>query len=523
MKLQRQLTLSHLIVTVVSLLILLPLVLFGYYQLNKGDSAVAWVADWSFSVADDIEYLLYETEQPLSSDLVQNYVEVARISEVLDNTDILFDFIDNTASGSQDAIEYNSEQLSFLADPIYEDWLLITDLKGTVLGSNYQQAYPLASNLQNNLPPGFNLEQSEIERSERLPEHIVGQVQLIDVNDDHVGWVYFRSANFELESILGEVATQFGLFSLAAALIAAFLSGLVGWLLARSFGKRIGQVSHASQAFAEGDFSKRVEVLGKDELSQLGSNYNQMADRISSQVKDLRNLAESNAKLAEEAEGLAKLEERNRIARDLHDAIKQQLFGLHLTAGSAVYNLESNPETSKANLEQIANLSQEILEEMDSIIGELRPASLGGEGLTESLRHYLNQNQQDDLEVFFESHGKRELPLNIEQAVFRVIQEALNNVIKHAEATEVEIRLNYGLSSLDGSIKDNGIGFSNSQVQESSMGLSNMRNRIEELGGLFMVSNSNGTKIEFSIPHNALNPIRKDKPDMKLDVGAHNE
>ncbi len=511
MKLQRQLTLSHLTVTVVSLLILLPLVLFGYYQLNKGDAVVAWVADWSFFVAEDIEYLLEETGQTLNSQVAQSYVDVARISQVLDNQDILFNFVENSEDisqsnfDSQDNFEYDSEQLSFLADPIYEDWLLITDLQGIVLGSNYQEAYPLSSNVQDNLPPGFDLTQRDIENAIRLEEHIVGQVQIIDMEDKPIGWVYYRSADQEYNSMLGEIATQFGLFSLAAAAIATLLSGLIGWLLARSFGKRIGAISQASQAFAEGDFTERVDSTGKDELSQLGNNYNQMADRISSQVKDLKNLAENNAKLAEEAQGLAKLEERNRIARDLHDAIKQQLFGLHLTAGSAVYNLESNPETSKANLEQIANLSQEILEEMDTIIGELRPASLGDEGLIDSLRNYLDQIQHHDLQVFFESHGERELPLNIEQAIFRVVQEALNNVIKHAEATEVEIRLNYGLSGIDGSIKDNGVGLGDAEIQDSNMGLLNMRNRIEELGGLFKITGIGGTKLEFSIPHLALN------------------
>ena len=505
MKLQRQLTLSHLTVTVVSLLILLPLVLFGYYQLNKGDAVVEWVASWSYYVAEDIEYLLEETGKPLDSQLAQSYVDIARISQVLDNEDILFDFLDDSANSNQSEFDYKPEQLSFLADPLYEDWLLITDLEGVVLGSNYQEAYPLSSNLQDNPPPGFDLKQTNIDNAVRLEEHIVGQVQILDADNNSVGWVYYRSADFQTDSAFGDVARQFGLFSLAAAAIAALLSGLVGWLLARSFGTRIGAISKASQAFAEGDFAQRVDSTGRDELSQLGNNYNQMADRISSQVKDLKNLAENNAKLAEEAQGLAKLEERNRIARDLHDAIKQQLFGLHLTAGSAVYNLESNPETSKANLEQIASLSQEILEEMDTIIGELRPASLGDEGLTDSLRNYLNQIQQDDLQVFFESHGERELPLNIEQAIFRVVQEALNNVIKHAEATEVEIRLNYGLSGIDGSIKDNGIGLGDAEIQDSNMGLLNMRNRIEELGGLFMITSMGGTKLEFSIPHSALN------------------
>lgn len=516
MKLQSQLTLSHLIVTVVSLLILLPLVLFGYYQVNKNDTAVNWVADWSYFVADDIEYLLQETGQALNSELVQGYVDVARISQVLDNQDILIDFVESNASNNQSEFEYNAEQLSFLADPLYEDWLLITDLEGRVLGSNYQEAYPLGLNIQDNLPPGFNLQQADIENAERLDEHIVGQVQIISPDDVPVGWTYYRSADFAYDSVLGEVATQFGLFSLGAALIAALLSGLVGWLLARSFGRRIGQVSQASQAFADGDFSQRVDVVGQDELSQLSKNYNQMADHISSQVKDLSDLAESNAKLAEESRGLAKSEERNRIARELHDAIKQQLFGLHLTAGSAVYNLESNPETSKVNLENIAKLSQEILEEMDAIIGELRPVSLGDEGLVASVTNYLNQLEETELEVkpqiFFESYGERELPLDIEQAIFRVIQEALNNIIKYAGASEVEVRLNYGLNSIDGFVKDNGKGFDVTSTSSDSMGLNNMRERIEELGGTFVlrsfpkseVTDKHGTEVQFSVPHKAL-------------------
>jgi signal transduction histidine kinase len=218
-----------------------------------------------------------------------------------------------------------------------------------------------------------------------------------------------------------------------------------------------------------------------------------MAAQISQQMAELRLLAEQNAQLAEEARALAALEERNRLARELHDAIKQQLFGLTLTAGSAQKLIEKDPAQAAARLAQITGMAQQIQEEMDGIIQQLRPSSLGDNGLAAGLRELCAEWQRRHaIPVTLTVHEARPLPLNVEHGLYRVAQEALHNVARHARASQVEVRLAYEETAVRLQITDDGVGFQPGSPTGGSFGLISMRHRVAELGGEIEISSERG-------------------------------
>jgi len=508
-KLQTKLTLSHLAVTLVSVLILATLLITGYFIYLQTNLPAEWAGEQAFFFADDIGYQIDvqgdQFDENFSCDFIaETFGEIfcdALWQQVKDPDDDLI---------AEDLFEPNEE-----------DWLVLISIDGVVLGSNHTALIPVGADIQAHQPPGFRtgwLDQKDAKFIFDEPEtwthyaiqdnHYIGQSAIISDQDKLLGWVYFRANGDAVSSMMAQAFVYLGGGLLVAGLVALLVSGIVSAYLSRSFTRRINQLSAVSKAYATGDLSQRVQVLGNDEITQLTSQFNGMAEQISSQVKELKTLVDKNAQLAEEARGLAQLEERNRLARDLHDAIKQQLFGLSLTAGSLQPLISKDPELAKERLQQLSEMTQTIFEEMDNIIQQLRPASLEDKGLAPALKELTDQwAEQTKIQIEYDVSGERELPINIEQALYRITQEALNNIARHANATHVVIALNYDLKEVQLKIADDGCGFDlNTSRSTQSLGLGSMEERATEVNGqLAIVSQpKHGTIITAIIPSVAL-------------------
>ncbi|WP_353882109.1 GAF domain-containing sensor histidine kinase [Paenibacillus amylolyticus] len=207
-------------------------------------------------------------------------------------------------------------------------------------------------------------------------------------------------------------------------------------------------------------------------------------------------------KLAENRRELARMEERNRLARDLHDSVNQILFSLSLTAKGAESMLSDSEQLHPAAeaMKDIRALSQEALKEMRALIMQLRPAGLEA-GLLHALQEY---GTSQGLQVVMNRTGMRSLPRNIEEALWRIGQEALNNVRKHADVPSAEVTLKLSDHEVVFTITDQGKGGANRPKASSgsSLGLSIMKERAQSLGGsLEIVSYSRkGTTITAVIP-----------------------
>ena len=215
-------------------------------------------------------------------------------------------------------------------------------------------------------------------------------------------------------------------------------------------------------------------------------------------------LAIDNARLHERAREAAVLEERQRLSRELHDSVTQALYGISLYAEAAGRALTGGTtEPAVANLQEIRETAQEALGEMRLLLFELRPPVLQEQGLAAALRARLQAVEaRAGVVTEFACEGDQRLAPDQEQELYRVAQEALNNVLKHAHAARVTARLAVlnGAATLE--ITDDGVGFDPSLRAADGFGLPGMRERVERLGGRFRIASSPGagTRIYVEVP-----------------------
>jgi len=178
---------------------------------------------------------------------------------------------------------------------------------------------------------------------------------------------------------------------------------------------------------------------------------------------------------------LAVAEERNRLARDLHDSTRQQAFALSAQLGAARSLIGRDPQTAERHLQQAEQLADTLREELAALILDLRPPALAERPFPAALRQYVNDwSQVQSLTTQLDIVGERLLPAQVEGALFRIVQEALANVGRHSQAQTVDLRLVYATDQLTLTVKDDGQGFNSQQVQRG-LGLHSIRERVQAL------------------------------------------
>ena len=222
-------------------------------------------------------------------------------------------------------------------------------------------------------------------------------------------------------------------------------------------------------------------------------------------LRQLQDAHEQLREYAARAEETAAAQERNRLALELHDSVTQAIFSMTLTADAARIQLDRDPKEVTAQLDRLQELARGALGEMRSLVQELRITSLKQEGLVPALRQHLESlKSRTGLTVELREEGQERLSSDLEEALFRVVQEALNNVSKHAQTdiANVLVRMEPGEVSL--LIEDLGKGFDPSRVGSSTnnIGLAGMRERVEMQGGKFQIDSSpgNGTRVSVKVP-----------------------
>jgi signal transduction histidine kinase len=211
-------------------------------------------------------------------------------------------------------------------------------------------------------------------------------------------------------------------------------------------------------------------------------------------------IALTNARLYERGRELAMLEERNRVARELHDAVTQKLFSLRLSAQAAGAMLGQAPDKAAVELERVQHLAGEALAELRAVIVELRPAELDRHGLAETLRKHVRLlDRLHPSLVAFEGDELPPLDSVVEVAVLRVAQEALHNALRHSGAGCVLVRLTYEDGKLALTVSDDGGGFE--QAESRGLGLVSMRDRAESVGGMMTVESvlGQGTTVHVEV------------------------
>ncbi|MFF2091760.1 GAF domain-containing protein [Paenibacillus sp. NPDC058174] len=245
--------------------------------------------------------------------------------------------------------------------------------------------------------------------------------------------------------------------------------------------------------FVSSPSSQQFDELHEDFMYSLGDHFT---------------LSMENLRVYEQRRELARMEERNRMARDLHDSVIQKVFSLSFLAKGAetVLSGSGGAPVVKESLQEIQQLAQEALKEMRGLIWQLHPPGLEN-GLLPALKQY---GQGMNLDVYAQVDGVKELPRAVEEALWRIGQEALNNVRKHAGTTEAYVRLVKTdlMASLE--IMDKGRGFSMERKKpDLTMGMMSMRERAESLNGQLTINSGKGkpTIVRAEIPITAAEEI----------------
>ncbi|GAP12658.1 signal transduction histidine kinase [Longilinea arvoryzae] len=259
---------------------------------------------------------------------------------------------------------------------------------------------------------------------------------------------------------------------------------LFGFIMSRGLTRRLSALSDAADAWSEGDFRPLPIDRSRDEIGVLGLRMRNMAERV-------QNLLHTQQELAI-------LEERNRLARDLHDTVKQQSFATFMQIRAARNLLNSDPAAAEKHLTEAESLIKSSQQDLSLLITELRPAALEDQGLSGALRAYLiTWNEYSRIPATLQVTGERRLPLALEQTLFRVTQEALSNVARHSRASAATLQLDIQAELVRLEIADNGVGFDPKQVAGKGFGLESMSARMAELGGWLKIHSAQdeGTRV----------------------------
>lgn len=249
----------------------------------------------------------------------------------------------------------------------------------------------------------------------------------------------------------------------------------------------------------------KERVIGVlDVQSARAGAFGEDDEQVLSSLADQLGLAVENARLQERALALAVVDERNRLARELHDSVTQALFSMNLTIEAARMLLRRDVDATERQLAQLGERTGEALAEMRALIHSLRPAGMEERGLAPALTHLAERVRRENLlpvEVTIE--GPPRLDERQEQELFRIAQEALNNAVKHAAATRVRIALATMPAVVLLTIEDDGKGFDPARSSRpDAFGLLGMRERAELLGGLLVLDSTpgEGTRVRVTIP-----------------------
>jgi len=224
--------------------------------------------------------------------------------------------------------------------------------------------------------------------------------------------------------------------------------------------------------------------------------------RLFSALTHRASISIANMELFEQTKDLAVMEERNRLARDLHDSAKQKAFAALAQLGTARGILNGNSNGATMHLNEAENLVSDVIQELTFLVQEIYPIALQEKGLTAVLREYAFEwGNRNDIKVNLALHKERRLPLGIEQAIYRVTQESLANVARHSHANRVDISLNYNNGLLQLSVADDGRGF-DMELKGHGLGLRSIRERVSSIDGTvqFQSAPGQGTRIIVQVP-----------------------
>lgn len=390
-------------------------------------------------------------------------------------------------------LHQNAAQFSGLAETVQEkDWL-------NQIGSSSQEL----QNLGSQLIGARDLQQSQFANFIAIIFN-AGQQTIVGKIQPHEAELLTRAQQAVQTAVRTAVAG-----SLGVALLITLAAGWLVYQLSRQMNSSILALLNGAERVAGGDLRTPVALTGRDELSRLAVSFNNMMDGLHNREERLRAMAVRMTHIQDE--------ERHLIGLDLHDGLTQLVISanMHLNALNAVagHRLEA---PALQELDVSRSLVRQSIDEARKVIAELRPTVVDDLGLDEGLRRYaveICESHHWEYEIISDLGGL-EIARPVQTAIFRIAQEALANVSKHAQAHKVRVELLIQQQNLQFSVQDWGRGFDPAELagELSHLGLVSMQERAGMLGGICEIRSKmgEGTLVEVKIPLTALADRSKD-------------
>lgn len=294
-------------------------------------------------------------------------------------------------------------------------------------------------------------------------------------------------------------------FTLIVLLLLAtvIMSALLAKLLIRNEKAALDKLEYAVKNAYNGDYSARVQFDDNDPYQEWYRQFNDFLEQTEQKLAYIQVLGE--AKVLQEAASVeaAVYEERKRLARDLHDSVSQQLFAIHMSASSLQKLQEINPERATEVMKQLVTMSSNAQQQMRKFIAHLRPMELENRSLSEALNYwYPDYCRQNNIQGRLDYLIQSTLSDAKEHQLFLIIQEAMANIVKHAQCTSCQLTLYETDKRVIVTLEDDGIGFKQEALTRKSYGLSTMQERAQKLSGdtEIISKEGRGTIVKVTIP-----------------------
>jgi signal transduction histidine kinase len=293
--------------------------------------------------------------------------------------------------------------------------------------------------------------------------------------------------------------------SIAAAEI--ILTVIVTVLIGLGLTRRLGILAAAAQEVGKGDYSTRIPIETADEVGRTAAAFNQMVTEVSSRTQQLEEAESQSRTLLAENRNLihtslnVQEEERKHLARELHDELGQCITAIQADAESIRDLSRDCDKRIETSASAILDVSSRIYEVVHAMMQRLRPGVLDDLGLVEALKEELStwQDRHPEIETNLDVAGNLDsLAERINITIYRIVQECLTNIARHADATRVSISLSGNIDKLGLSVSDNGRGLDQS-LPSDGLGLIGMRERAEGLGGEFMLESKKGAGVTIRV------------------------
>ncbi|QBD77595.1 sensor histidine kinase [Ktedonosporobacter rubrisoli] len=323
-------------------------------------------------------------------------------------------------------------------------------------------------------------------------EEVVAMVPIVGRQHQALAAVVVQAQHLQAIPWLG---FGIGLFILTPpflifALFAGIVGAISGYLTSRRLVQRFERLASTAEHWSRGNFSRRVHDSSADELGQLAEHMNQMAG-------ELQNLLQTRQELAT-------LQERGRIARDLHDSIKQQMFALYMQIKGVKSLLRKQCDSVFPHLEQAEVLILQVQKDLNSLIYELRPPELEDKTFFQALQEQVERWAcQTGIRAAFQYEVMIRLAPSQEDALYRFVQEALSNIARHSQARAVTVLICEQHSKIYVMINDDGKGFEVATSHGKGLGLRSMQERLMPFDGTLEIRSQlgKGTEVIATLPY----------------------